>query len=88
MNFFWRLIEGKYWNVLNEANLVRAGLYQSKNDYGDEKVIFYGLFLVPKMKYVLNTNGFGLLQEFKTFKGFRDGKRLLDRSQFFENDRK
>ena len=38
----------KYWNVLDKANLVGKNLCQVKNDY--KQVVFYGLFLAPKIK--------------------------------------
>ena len=75
-------IEKKYWYVLDKANLVGENLCQGKNDYKTGGV-FYGLFLAPKIKYVLTINEFGILQEHKTFKGF-NSKRLLDRSQYFK----
>ena len=75
-------IEKQYWDVLDKANLVGNYLCQSKNDYetGDT---FYGLLLAPKTEYVLIINEVGIVQEHKTYKGFRDSKRLLDRSQYF-----
>ena len=36
------------------------------------------------IKYCLSVKGFGNIQEHKTFKGFNDNKRLLDRSQYFD----
>ena len=46
--------------------------------------IFYGLFLAPKIKYCVTIDEFGTVQEHKTFKGFNDIKRHLDRSEFFK----
>ena len=40
-------IEKRYWDVLDEANLVGEELCQGKNDYKTGGV-FYGLFLAPK----------------------------------------
>ena len=37
-------IEKKYWDVFEKAQLVGSGLRRGKFDYGDEKVIFFGLF--------------------------------------------
>ena len=68
--------------MLDKANLVGDGLCQGKNDYKTGG-IFYGLFLAPKIKYCLTIDEFGIIQEHKTFKGFNDIKRLLDRSQYF-----
>ena len=76
-------IEKKYWDVLDKANLVGEGLYQGKNDYKTGS-IFYGLFLAPKIKYCLKIDDYGIIQEHKTFKGFNDSKRLLDRSHYFK----
>ena len=76
-------IEKKYWNVLDKANLVGENLCQVKNEYKTGG-IFYGLFLAPKIKYCLTIDDYGIKQEHKTFKGFNDSKRLLDRSQYFK----
>ena len=76
-------IEKKYWDVLDKANLVGKNLYQGKNDYKTDG-IFYGLFLAPKIKYVLTINDCGIIQQHMTFKGFNDSKRLLDRSRYFD----
>ena len=75
-------IEKKYWDVLNNANLVGEELCQGKNDYKTGG-IFYSLFLTPKIKYCLTIDDYGVIKEHKTFKGFCDSKRLLDRSQYF-----
>ena len=40
--------------------------------------------LAPKIKFCLNINEIGIIQEHKTFNGFNDSKRLLDRSQYFK----
>ena len=76
-------IEKKYWDVLDKANLVGKDLCQGKNDYRTGG-IFYGLFLAPKIKYVLTIDDYGIIQQHMTFKGFNDSKRLLDRSQYFD----
>ena len=73
-------IEKKYWNVLDKANLVGEYLCQGKNDYKSGGV-FYGLFLAPQIEYVLTIDEYGIIREHKTFKGFNDCERLLDRSQ-------
>ena len=41
-------IKRKYWHVLDKAKLVGRVLCQGKNDYGDDRFIFYGLLLAPK----------------------------------------
>ena len=76
-------IEKKYWDVLDKANLVGDNLCQGKNDY-EAGGIFYGLYLAPQIKYCLTIDEYGIIKEHKTFKGFNDSKRLLDRSQFFK----
>ena len=76
-------IEKKYWDVLVKANLVGEGLCQGKNDY-KMGGIFYGLFSVPKRNYCLTIDKYDIIQEHKVFKGFKDSKRLLDRSQCFK----
>ena len=76
-------IEKKYWHVLDKANLVGKNLCQGKNDY-ETGGIFYGLFLVSKIKYVLTLDEYGIIQQHITFKGINDSKRLLDRSQYFD----
>ena len=59
-------IKKKYWDVLDEANLVGECLCQGKNDYKTGG-IFYGLFLAPKIKYCLTIDDYGIIQEHKTF---------------------
>ena len=76
-------IEKKYWDVLGRANLVGDKLCQGKNDYKTGG-IFYGLYLAPKIKYCLTIDDCAIIKEHKTFKGFNDSKRLLDRSQYFK----
>ena len=70
-------IEKKYWDVLGIANLIGESLCQGKNDYKTGG-------LAPKIKYCSTIDDYGIIQEHKTFKGFNDSKRLLDRSQYFE----
>ena len=76
-------IEKKSWDVLDKANLVGEGLCQVNKDY-KRGGIFYGLFSAPKIKYCLTIDDYGIIQEHKTFEGFNDSKRLLDRSQYFK----
>ena len=68
---------------MDKTNLVAESLCQGKNYYKTGG-IFYGLLLAPKMKYCLTIDGYGIIQEHKTFKGFNDSKRLLDRCQYFK----
>ena len=72
-------IERNYWDVLDKANLVGEGLCPGKNDYKTGGIL-YGLLLTPKIKYCLTIDDYGIIQEHKTFEGFNDSKRLLDRS--------
>ena len=76
-------LEKKYWDVLDKATLVGEELCEGKNDY-QSGGIFYGIFLASKIKYCLTIDNYGIIQEHKTFKGFNDIKRLLDRSQYFK----
>ena len=76
-------IKKKYWDVLEKAKLVGEDLCQRENDL-QSGFILYGLFLAPKIKYVLTINESGVIQENKSFKGFNDSKRFLDRSQYFD----
>ena len=73
----------KYWVVLDKSGLVGDNLCQCKNVYKSGG-IFYGLCLAPKIKYCLTLDNYGNIQEHKTFEGFNDSKRLLDRSQYFK----
>ena len=76
-------IENKHWNKLDKAKLVGKNLLQGKNDYRDGG-IFYGLFLVPKIKYCLTINKNGVIDEHKTFKGFTNVSDNLDREEYFK----
>ena len=69
--------------MLDKAKLGGKGLCQGKNDLHSGS-IFYGLFLVPKTKYVLTKNEYGVIRENKTCKRFNDSGQLLDRSQNFK----
>ena len=68
---------------MDRANLVGEDLCQCKNDYKTGGII-YGFHLAPKIKYCLTIDDYGIIQEHKTFKGFNDSKRLLDRSHYFK----
>ena len=76
-------IENKYWDKLDKVGLVGKNLLQGKNEYKDGG-IFYGLFLAPKIKYCLTINKYGVIDEHKTFKGFKDVKDILDRKECFK----
>ena len=76
-------IENKHWDKLEKAGLVGKNLLQGKNDYKDGG-IWYALFLAPKIKYCLTVNRYGVIDEHKTFKGFKDVKDVLDRKEYFK----
>ena len=76
-------IESKLWDKLDKAGLVGKNLLQGKNDYKDGG-IFYGLFPAPKIKYCLNINKYGVIDEHKTFKGFTNESDNLDRKEYFK----
>ena len=71
-------IENKHWDKLDEAGLVGKKLLQGKNDFKDGGT-FYGFFLAPKKKICLTINKYGVIDEHKTFKGFKDVSDNLDR---------
>ena len=77
-------IEKKILDVLDKANLLGKNLCQVKIDY-QTGGIFYGLILASKIKYCLPINELGNIEQHMTFGGFYDSKRLLDRSQYFDN---
>ena len=68
--------------MLDKAILVGRNSCQNKND-NETGGIFYRLFLAPK-KDCLTINDFGINQQHRTFKGFNDSKRILDRSHYFK----
>ena len=68
---------------MDKANLVGESLCQGKHDL-KPGFLFFGLFLAPKIKYVLTINEYGVIRENRTFKGFNNSQRLLDRSQYFK----
>ena len=70
-------IEKKYWDVLDKANLEGEEIRQGKSDYKIGGNI-YGLFLAPKIDYVLTIHECGIVQQHMTFEGFNDSKRLLE----------
>ena len=69
--------------MLDKANLVCKSLCQVKIDY-ESGGVFSGLYFAPKRKYYSIFNKFGIIQQHSTFKGFSDGKRLVNRSQYFD----
>ena len=73
-------IEKKHWDVLDKIKLVGKRLRQSEKGFKSGG-IFSHLFLAPKIKCCLTIKEFGILEEQKTFKGFSDSERLLDRQE-------
>ena len=57
------------YDILMEKGLVGKSLFQSKNDYGENACIVYGLFLAPNFKYCFVIKEFGVLSQKTTFKG-------------------
>ena len=76
-------IESKHWDNLDKAGLVGSNLLQGKNEYGNGG-IWYALFLAPKIKYCLIINKYGIIDEKKRFKGFKDVSDKLDRKEYFK----
>ena len=54
--------ENKHREKSNKAGLVGKKLLQGKDDYEDGE-IFYGLFLAPKIKYLLTINKYGVIDK-------------------------
>ena len=42
------------------------------------------IYKIRFIKHILTIDGYGIIQQHLTFKGFNDSKRLWDRSQFFK----
>ena len=77
-------IENKHWDKLDKAGFFGKNLLQGKDVYKDGG-IFYGLFLAPKIKYCLNINKYGVIDEHKTFKGFTNVSDNLAKKEYFKN---
>ena len=58
------------YNMLIEKGLISKGLFQSKNDYGENAGLVYGLFSAPKVKYCIVIDENCILFQKTTFKGF------------------
>ena len=67
-------IASEYIDILKNAGLVGNQLGQGKNDYDNDGVIIYGLFLAPKVKYCITLDKNYMLAEHKTFKGYTKDK--------------
>ena len=57
-------IESEHWDNIDKAGLVDKNLLQGKN-YHKDGGIFYGLLLVPKIKYCLTVDKYGVIEEHK-----------------------
>ena len=55
------------YNISDENGLIGKNLWQSKNDYGDNAGIIYGLFLAPKVKYCIVIDENGVLSQKNNF---------------------
>ena len=75
-------IGSKHGNNIDKAGLVGKNLLEGKNDYKDGG-IWYALFLAPKIKYCLTKDKYGVNDEHKTSKGFKDVTDVLDRKEYF-----
>ena len=75
-------LENKHWDELNKAGLVGENRLQGKNDYKDGGT-FYGSFLAPEIKFYLTINKYGVIDEHKTFKGFKNVSDNLIRKEYF-----
>ena len=58
------------YKMLIEKGLVGKDLFQSKNDYGENAEIAFGLFFAPKLKYCIVSDENSILSQKTTFKGF------------------
>ena len=76
-------IEIKQWNKVKNAGLVGKNRLKGKIGY-KEGGIWYGFFLAPKVKFCLNTNKFGIIDEHKTFRGFTNVSDNLDSKEHFD----
>ena len=63
-------IHKKDYSMLTEKGLIGKDLFQSKNDYGENVGIVYGLFLTPKVKYCIVIDENVILSQKTAFKGF------------------
>ena len=72
-------LKKKCWDMFDKACLVREKICKVKNDY-EIGGVFYGIFLSSEIKILLTIDGYAIIQQQMTFKGFIDSKRLLDRS--------
>ena len=74
-------IHKKYWPDLVDNGFVGKPLGLEKIDYGNSG-IFYAWFLVPKTKYCLVIDDFGVISARRTFKGYSEEHRLIKLNEF------
>ena len=75
------------YNLLIEKGLVGKDLFQSKNDYGENAGIVYGLFLAPKFKNCIVIEENGILSQKATFKGFNQNINNITFEDFLDLER-
>ena len=75
------------YNMLIEKGLVGKDLFQSKNDYGENAGIVYGLFLAPEVKYCIVIDENGILSQKTTFKGFNQNINNITFKNFLDLER-
>ena len=75
------------YNTLIEKRLIGKDLFQSKNDYGDDAGIVYGLLLAPKVKYCIIIDENGVLSQKTTFKGFNQNINNITFKDFLDLER-
>ena len=75
--------ENKHRQKLDEVGIVVKNRLQSIND-DKEGVIWYGVFLAPKIKHCLTINKFGFTDEHKTFKSFSNVSVNSNRKEYFK----
>ena len=73
----------KYQDVLHKAKFSRKRI-MSRQKRLCRWWFYFPFFLALKLKYCSTIDKFGIFREHKTFEGFNDSKRLLDRSPYFK----
>ena len=76
------------YNLLIEKRLIGKDLCQSRNDYGGNAGIVYGLFLAPKVKYCIIIDENGVLSQKTTFKGFNQNINKITFKDFLDLERR
>ena len=73
--------------MLIEKGLVCKDLFQSKNDYGENAGLVYGLFLPPKYRYCIVIDENGILSQQTTSKGFNRNINNISSKDFLDLER-